>query len=269
MSVFLAAIFGLAVGSFLNSVIFRLEENDSAMRGRSRCRLCREKIPWYYLAPVASFVYLRGRCHACRGRISFQYPLVEIATALIFAAFVSPIGPINQTGQAGPFGPAGQIGFWFVLASVFLVLFVYDFKHQILPDAVLLPALGFVFLSDIFWGSSGGVCSAFCLPGIFSALEAAGVAGGFFLLIFLISRGRWIGGGDVKLGALMGLILGWPLVLVALFSAFVAGGIIGVMLIGLGRKKMDSAISFGPFLIGGTLIALFWGQMLLKIFFYL
>lgn len=268
MFVFWAAVFGLAVGSFLNSVIFRLEENDSALRGRSRCRLCREKIPWYYLAPVASFVYLRGRCHACRGRISFQYPLVEIATALIFAAFINSISPIGQINLIELVELIGKIGFWFALASIFIVLFVYDFKHQILPDVVLLPSLGFVFLADIFWGGAAGACSAFCLPGVFSALEAAGAAGGFFLFIFLISRGRWIGGGDVKLGALLGFILGWPLVLAALFSAFVAGGIIGVALIVLGRKKMDSAISFGPFLIGGAVMALFWGEILLDKFFY-
>lgn len=258
------AALGLIVGSFLNAVIFRLEDGDSALRGRSRCRICRATIPWYYLVPVLSFFYLRRRCYSCGGKISFQYPLVEAGTALVFLGIASQIGPI---GQISPMELIILAGFWFVIFGAFTVLFVYDLKHQLLPDKVLLPLIPLVLAADFLWGRDGA-CSSFCLPDFSSGLLAALVAGGFFLLLFLVSGGRWIGGGDVKLVAVLGLILGWPLMIVALFMAFTSGGIMGLALIAGGWKNMKSAIPFGPFLIGGAAMTLFFGQMLLEKSFY-
>ena len=147
--------------------------------------------------------------------------------------------------------------FWFYIASVLIIIFVYDLKHYIIPDKVLFPAIAITFLYQIF--------TKFDL--IVNFLIAAVIASGFFLTIFLISKGRWMGFGDVKLAVLMGFLLGVPNVMAALFLAFFFGAIISLILLVFHKKKLKSEIPFGPFLILGTFLAMLWGQQIILWYF--
>lgn len=286
---FLVFLLGLVVGSFLNAVIYRLpfdsapvrgsedpsgsrrqgkKSGDSAFRGRSYCPHCKHELAWYDLIPLISFLLLQGKCRYCREKISIQYPLVEISTALIFLLIL-----YTQFLGFGEFSD-----FWYLkllylisfihllylfgIASLLIVLFVYDLRHYILPDRVLFSAIGITFAYHIFlliigeWGLSIGSAVSF-----YNALLSAVGAALFFFSIFMLSKGRAMGFGDVKLALFMGLFLGWPNILVALGVAFFAGALVGVVLIFLKKKGMKSEIPFGPFLIGGTFAALFCGKL--------
>ena len=209
---------GLAVGSFLNVVICRLENKEPIIFGRSHCPKCGAVLKWFDLIPLLSFLLQRGRCRYCHKKISFQYPMVEIFTGAIFLLIFN-----------------FQFSIFNLLIACFLIIiFVYDLKHYIIPDKVIFPA---ILLALVFnW----------------SNILSAVLASGFFLSLVLVSKGKWLGLGDVKLAALMGLILGWPNILLALFLSFLSGAIVGLGLIALGRKSIKSQIPFGPFLSGAT-----------------
>ena len=246
-------VFGLLVGSFLNCLIYRLElkelkgERKSPLKGRSFCPSCKHVLSWYDLIPILSFFYLRGKCRYCGKKISIQYPLVELATALMFLlVFNSSMVQAIELNLL--------FLFYYLLITCFLIIiFVFDLKHFIIPDVVLFPAIVITFLYRVFFSERLSL-SGF----IFSAL----ISGLFFLLIFLISRGKWLGFGDVKLVLFMGLFLGYPQILVGLFLSFFIGAIIGVMLMLLKKKGLKSEVPFGPFLVVGTYIGLFWGQQI-------
>jgi prepilin signal peptidase PulO-like enzyme (type II secretory pathway) len=269
-------IFGLCIGSFLNAVIYRLEENKN-LKGRSFCPHCKHTLFWIDLFPIFSFLFLGGKCRYCHKKISIQYPLVEISTGLIFLLILNRFNVIpSLTGNLGTpqtlwipafAGMTIFLSFLFYIASALIIIFVYDFKHYIIPDKVLFPAIVITFLFRLFgilWipafaGMTGDKVAT--LTNYFFAIL---VGAGFFFLIWLVSKGKWMGFGDVKLAVLMGILLGLPNVLVALFLAFFFGAIIGVMLMIYGKKGLKSEIPFGPFLISGTFIALFWGEQIVQ-----
>lgn len=232
---------GLAIGSFLNVVIFRLGKNKSFFWGRSACPKCNKKIAWFDNLPVISFIWLRGRCRQCQNKISWQYILVELATAIIF------------TWLYFSFGLSVKFLATALFSCFLLVIFVYDLKHRLILDQVTLPAMAFGFLANLYLGL-----------GFWNLILAAVIGSSFFALQFFVSQGRWVGGGDIRLGALMGFMLGWKFLLVALFLAYVGGSIVGLALIGLKRKEMSSAIAFGPFLTLATFITLIYGSSLLS-----
>lgn len=260
-------IFGLAVGSFLNCVIYRLEKKESFLKGRSYCPHCKHKLSWQDLIPLFSFLILRGKCRYCQKKISWQYPLVEITTGLLFVLIFnfqfSPKGdfwlPVGQAifNQFSIFNFQNLIYlcFLFLVSCFLLIIFVYDLKHYIIPNKIIYPLIGITFLYQIFKVLDFGNWN-FILSALF--------ASGFFLAIVLISKGRWMGLGDVKLAFFMGLFLASPNILAALFFAFTIGAIIGVGLILGGKKALKSELPFGPFLILGTLIAFFWGQEIIQ-----
>jgi len=257
MYVFVFA-FGLGVGSFLNAVIYRLEVGDSAFRGRSYCPQCKHTLAWYDLIPLASFVLLGGKCRYCEGKISWQYPIVELSTAAIFTLVFWHLGFEFYLAFGIWTLTFLQMLYLWTIAALLIVLFVYDLKHYILPDKILFPAIASVFVYNFgFWIFDLFRISDFGFR-ILSALAAAA----FFFAIFALSRGRAMGFGDVKLALFMGLFLGWPNVAVAMFAAFLAGAAIGLVLIAAKKKGMKSEIPFGPFLIAGTFAALFWGKLL-------
>src|SRR3989339_597458 len=196
-------IFGLIIGSFINCLIWRLHEKEG-LWNRSYCPKCKHKISWYDNVPVLSFIFLLGKCRNCKEKISYQYPLIELLTAILFAV-------------------------------AFLIQF---------------PISNFS-LSE---GSSTG--ENFLISGI--------IGGSFFLFQFVVSRGRWIGGGDIRLGLLMGFALGWPYILVAIFLAYFMGAIISVGLVAGGKKKWGSKIPLGIFLSTAAIITLFWGDEILN-----
>lgn len=235
-------IFGLMVGSFLNCFICRLESGGSVLRGRSFCPKCNHVLSWQDLIPVFSFFLLDRKCRYCQKAISWQYPLSEAATGLLFL--------LNFYFSGGDFG-------LFILRTIIscflIVIFVYDLKHYIIPDKVVYSAIALSSLGLLLHGGN-------VLNYIYSSFFAAG----FFLFFVLISRGKWMGVGDVKLGFLIGLFLGWPGVLVAFFLAFFFGALVGVGLVFFNKKKMSSEVPFGPFLVFGTFLSLFWGEEIIN-----
>ena len=238
-------IFGLIVGSFLNCVIYRLEEGKSFLKGRSFCPHCKHKLIWQDLIPIFSFLILRGKCRYCQKKISWQYPTIEIATGLLFLSiFIFHFSIFNL-----------------IIACFLIIIFVYDLKHYIIPDKVIYPAI----IIALIFNFQFLIVNEFPIFK-FSILSALGAAA-FFLLIVLISRGKWMGVGDIKLAFLMGLILGFPNILVALFLAFFIGAIMGIGLIATGKKTLKSEVPFGPFLVAGTFLALFWGQDVINWYF--
>jgi len=239
---FFIFLFGLAVGSFLNCIIYRLEVGGSFLRGRSFCPHCKHILNWSDLIPVLSFLILKGKCRYCSQKISWQYPLVEISTGLLF------ISLLNLT-QVRP------VYFYLLLMGCFfIIIFVYDLKHYIIPDKIIYPAIVIAFLYTLRDPVS------LMKPG----LVAAFLASAFFLSIVILSHGKWMGWGDIKLVFLIGLILGFPNILVSLFLAFLIGAIIGLGLIISGKKTLKSEVPFGPFLVTGTFLALFWGEKLIN-----
>jgi len=247
-SVFL---FGLIVGSFLNCVIYRLEIGGNFLKGRSFCPYCKHELAWQDLIPIFSFIWLRGKCRCCQQKISWQYPLVELATGIIFLLIT-----FTSINGSSIFNYLNLIYYW-VISAFLIIIFVYDLKHYIIPDKLIYPAIiiAVIFNFQYLIVREDSV--------LFSALAAVGAAA-FFLFIVLISRGRWMGVGDIKLAFLMGLILGWPNVLVALLLAFYIGAFAGLALIVYGRKKLKSEIPFAPFLVTGTFLALLWGSELIN-----
>lgn len=222
----IAGVFGLATGSFLNVLIDRLPRGKNVITGRSICDHCGRTLRWFELIPLLSFFLQGGKCRRCHAKLSWQYPIVELATGVAFALGASPL-----------------------LFSSLLVIFVADLKYQIIPDSMIL--VGVI-----------GVIGEF---GVVRENVVAGAgAAAFFLLLWIITRGKGMGLGDVKLAFLMGLMLGFPKIVVAAYLAFLTGAVVGVILILLGRKRLKSKIAFGPFLVVGTVIAYIFGDMLIR-----
>jgi len=263
-------LFGLAVGSFLNCVIYRTENGLSFLKGRSFCPRCNHQLSWQDLVPVLSFIFLGGKCRYCKKPISLQYLLVELATGLLFLLIFNYQFPLLRQGFGGQaiFNQYSIISFqnlfylcYLLIVSCFLiVIFVSDLRTYIIPDEVVYGA---ILVSGIWYLVSGIFFQAYTKYYILNTIYSALAAASFFFAIVLISRGRWMGVGDIKLAFFMGLFLGWPNILVALFLAFFIGAIIGVGLILAGRKKLQSEVPFGPFLVTGTFLALFWGQTII------
>ena len=251
-------ILGLIAGSFLNVVICRLKNGEKIVRSRSHCPHCKKKLNWYELIPLISFIIQLGKCRKCKQAISWQYPLVEFFTGLLFlSGFI----------YSAPGGTFSSWQFPYVIYNLFLwivfcfliVIFVYDLKHYLVADKVVYPAIIISLGFNIYLWLSSGQFLVFA-----SAIVAALVAGGIFEAIILISKGKWMGIGDVKIGILMGLILGLPQILVALFLAFLTGAIVSIILLILKKKNLKSEIPFGPFLVLATIISLFFGGVLLN-----
>ncbi len=247
--------FGLIVGSFLNCVIYRLEKEESFLKGRSYCPYCKHGLSWKDLVPLLSFLILKGKCRYCQKQISWQYPLVEISTALLFLSIFNFQFFLLRQGFGGQ--AIFNFIYYLIISSFLIIIFVYDLKHYIIPDEVVYPA---ILVSGIWYIVYGIIFNHLPTYEILHIIYSALGAAAFFLLIVLISRGRWMGVGDIKLAALMGLFLGWPNILVALFLAFFIGAVIGTGLIMSGKKTLKSEVPFGPFLITGTFLALFFGQ---------
>ncbi len=253
-------IFGASVGSFLNCVIYRLAlpnfswKNLGGLRGRSYCPHCRHQLVWLDLIPLLSFFVLEGKCRYCRKKISCQYPLVELFTGSIFL-FITILN-----FKLATYGILNTC-YLLLIACLLIIIFVYDLKHYIIPDKIIYAAIS---VSGIWYLVAGIFLGFYDKYEILNIICSAIGAAVFFLLIVLFSRGRWMGIGDIKLAFFMGLFLGYPAILVALFLAFFFGAIIGIGLIILGKKTLKSEVPFGPFLISGTALAFFWGSSLIN-----
>jgi len=250
-------------------VIYRLEYKKS-LKGRSFCPQCKHTLSWKDLFPVFSFLFLGGKCRYCGKKIAIQYPLVEVATGAIFLLISNFQFSIFNEFLNFSISQFFALSFYFYIASVLIIIFAYDLKHYLIPDKILFPAIIIVFLYRLFENfvivtiienlklEIGNFAS------LGSYMVAAIIASGFFLVIFLASAGQWMGFGDVKLAVLMGLVLGFPNILAALFLAFFLGAVVGLALMAFKKKSLKSEIPFGPFLITGTFLAMFWGQQIVQ-----
>lgn len=236
----LVVLAGIALGSFLNAFVWRFLRQERITDRHSVCVHCHHALAARDLVPVVSFLLLKGRCRYCRRQIPWHYPVVELATgALLLVALLH-------------FG----IGWTFGVAAVFVLgleaLFLLDLRYSILPDAITLPsvvpALALALLLHRSWEEAliGGILGA----GVFFAQHA-------------LSRGTWIGEGDIRLGGVMGIALGWKLVLVALFLAYIAGALVGIVLLLRRKTGLRSHIPFGVFLTAATYVTLLWGDAIL------
>ena len=247
MSYFLIFIFGLIIGSFLNVVICRLKTKESIFFTRSKCPKCGVVLKWYDLIPVLSFLIQKGKCSYCRGKISLQYPIVEIITGLLFLQiFNFKFLILNEFLILNYL----NLFYYFLIISFLIIIFVYDLRHYIIPDKIVFPAI----IIAVIFNLQFLIFNQFLIFK-FSILSALG-AGLFFLSIVLLTKGKGMGLGDVKLAFLMGLILGWPSILIALLISFFPGSIIGICLILFGKKGLKSQIPFGPFLSGATIVVM-------------
>lgn len=239
----IVTILGLAVGSFLNVVIHRLPRKESVVSPGSRCPTCGDALRWYDNLPILSYAALGGRCRGCRERISLRYPIVELVTALLFVVhyFV--------------FGWTPLLAVRLLLAAAMVALFAIDLEHQLLPDAITLP--GIVL---------GLLVSLFLPPGIVDSMIGLLIGGGFLWLVgeayFRYAGEEGMGGGDVKMLAMIGAFLGWKLTILTLLLSSVAGSVTGLTVIALKRGGMKHALPFGTFLALGALAASLWGEQI-------
>jgi leader peptidase (prepilin peptidase)/N-methyltransferase len=242
-----AALMGLGLGSFFNVLIDRLPKGENVIWDRSHCDFCKKTLRWYELIPIISFVFQGGKCRRCNKKLSLKYPIIESLTALGF-------GLVSWHFAYQPWNT--QLA-WFIAFSSFLIIFFIDLEHQIIPDSMVIALL------------LAGIIHIWPMESVqWRPYVASGFIGGlFFLFLWLITRGRGMGFGDVKLVGVMGLLLGYPHIVIALYAAFLTGAIVAVILMIRGSAKMKSRIAFGPFLIVGTFISLFWTDSIVSLWF--
>jgi prepilin signal peptidase PulO-like enzyme (type II secretory pathway) len=230
-------IFGTIIGSFLNVVALRYNTGRS-INGRSACFSCGHKLSWYELVPLFSFIASLGKCRSCKSKISWQYPLVEALTGILFVLLFNY------------FGLTLHLLFWVILVSLLIVIGVYDLRHKIIPDGLvyafsIIALLGHVLLGEFnFWFVAAGII--LFIP---------------FFFLWFISKGKWIGLGDGKLALGFGFALGLVDGISAIVLAFWIGAVVSVLLLAFKGKQLTikSEIPFGPFLILGFLLILFFG----------
>lgn len=244
---------GLCVGSFLNVVLFRTYEGQSVIFGRSKCRTCQNVLEARDLIPVLSYVFLNGRCRGCHSVIAWQYPVIEIVAGLLFVLMYLK----GSWGMSVLLIPQELfvllIRDW-VFVSYLIVIFVYDLRHMLIIDRFTVPAMIFAVLVNLWLG---------VIPA-WSIILGGLVLAFFFWTQFFFSKGTWVGGGDIRMGALMGFMLGLEQGLVALFLSYLLGAIVGAVLLLSGKVDRKTPIPFGTFLTVGTTIALFAGPAILE-----
>ncbi len=246
-----AFVLGSVIGSFLNVCIYRIPAGKSIVSPPSSCPHCGHCIRWFQNVPILSYLFLRGKCAGCGQQISLRYPLVEALTGGLFVLVLYSFG----------LSPATPV-YWLFAAALVVITFI-DLDHQIIPDVISLPGIVVGFLCSFFipW-----------VPWLDSLLGIL-IGGGILFLIawgyeFLTKR-EGMGGGDIKLLAMLGAFLGWKAVFPIVFLASLAGTVIGLPLMVLQKKDSKLALPFGPFLALAAVVYLFWGGAILDWYFHL
>lgn len=253
--VFFLFLFGLCVGSFLNVLIYRLPHNLS-IAGRSFCPKCRKKISWYDNIPILSFILLRGECRSCHSPISFYYPAIELVTGFlfVFTVFFFPDESIKY--QVLSIKYTMELIYYLFIVSALIMIFFTDLKHGIIPDKIIFSS---IFISLFYFLLIHNSLFMIHLLSAFGAFI-------FFLLLFLITKGKGMGFGDVKLAFLMGIILGFPKIIVALYIAFLTGALLSLILVLCRKKGLKDTVPFGPYLVLATLALFFFGDLISNFF---
>ncbi|GMB07465.1 prepilin peptidase [Thermolongibacillus altinsuensis] len=235
---------GLLLGSFFNVVGLRVPKGESIVRPRSHCPSCEQTLTAWELIPVVSYVVQKGKCRGCGVRISPLYPFVELSTAILFT--ISPL----------LVGWSKELVVSWTLISLLMIIFVSDVRYMLIPDKILL-FFAPLFLLERLWLSP--------LAPWWDALAGALVGFGMLFLVAVISKGG-MGGGDIKLFALVGLVLGIKMTLLAFFLSTLYGTIFGLIGMAIGKVKRGQPMPFGPAIVVGTLTAYFFGQSILKLY---
>jgi leader peptidase (prepilin peptidase)/N-methyltransferase len=264
----LILIFGTAVGSFLGVIVDRLSSKEPVWKGRSHCDHCRHTLHFLDLIPVVSFFILGRKCRYCHKQLSWFYPMIELTTGLAFLAAGYTVFHYAGSLIAQPQFQLLLL-YYFSLIGALLVIFFADLRFGIIPFKVVVFALILTILWDIFLPyisfSSLDIRFLGLQTNILAIVLSALGAGGFFFLLFIATKGRGMGFGDVIYAFLMGFTLGFPRVIMGLYIAFVTGAIVSILLVVLKKKKFrGGTIPFGPFLVFGTFVSLLWGSQLLN-----
>lgn len=299
MSVIIAFILGTILGSFVKALADR-SLGFKSFRGRSYCPKCRHKLAWYDLFPVLSYLFLKGKCRYCHRRIPLEYLLTEIILGILIGyLFVQSFGnfqPFDYFDFAQYRFTQGKFSififdllFKIFFITILAILFLTDIKKMFIPDRIVKPAIwigaiallaitlykiGYLYYylsqspigqkllppySDYFQRHALATAQPFLL-----SLLTGALIGGFFYALIIVTRGKGMGGGDVKLGAFIGIMLGFPNALLALILSFIIGAIFSIGLVISGKKHFGQTIPFGPFLVLGSLITLFWGNQIVR-----
>jgi prepilin signal peptidase PulO-like enzyme (type II secretory pathway) len=253
MFVIILVILGLCTGSFVNALTWRLHAKKDWVKGRSECTHCHQALAPADLIPVFSWAWLHGRCRYCHKKID-DNPLVELVLPALFI-FSYVYWPLPWNGEG-----ITLFVFWLIFLVGFMALAVYDLRWLLLPNKIVYPLLVLALLQVL-------LMSLFFHGGM-AKLGAAGLGllidGGLFYGLFQLSKGRWIGGGDVKLGALLGLIVGGPgNALLLLFLASLFGTLVAVPLLATGKAGRTSRLPFGPFLLAAAVVVYLFGSTLI------
>lgn len=247
----ISLVFGLCIGSFLNVCIYRLPESNMFAASRSRCPRCGKTIKFYDNIPVLSYIFLKGRCRHCQAPISFRYPMVELLTG-IFALTLFMKYHLSFEALI-----------YFIFVSALLVITYIDIDHRIIPDIISLPGIPFFFLAsfliqDLTWKDS--------LYGILAG------GGSLFLVAYvysLLTKTEGMGGGDIKLLAMIGACIGWKGALFTIFVSSAVGTVVGIAVMLRTRQNMKLAVPFGPFLAIGAIVYIYFGPRLIYWYFNL
>ncbi|OGE17193.1 hypothetical protein A2858_00620 [Candidatus Daviesbacteria bacterium RIFCSPHIGHO2_01_FULL_36_37] len=286
----LGLLFGLLLGSLAKALADRSVSNKSFW-GRSYCESCKHKLSWYDLFPILSFVFTQGKCRYCQKKISFEYPLVEIITGILISILFYFYLPTNFLTL--PVFPLTILVFDLIFKAfvivVLVIVLITDIKEGLIPDRITYPAIVITFFYLLFISSvkiymlyystinsSIGLyllppqsdyylrhAQDIIVPFLQNILTSLGI-GLFFLSLILATKGRGMGGGDMKLGVFIGLVLGFPLAVISLMLGFLTGAIVGILLLIIGKKKFGQTIPFGPFLSLGAILTIFWGEKILN-----
>ncbi len=260
--------FGAAIGSFLGVIVDRMNSKEPIWKGRSHCDHCRHTLHPLDLIPLLSFFLIGGKCRYCHKKLSVLYPLVEGITGISFVAAAYVV--FGQSFYLIGMLPYQLMAlYYFILLSALITIFFTDLRFGIIPFklvafALMITFVWYLLLHFVPFPSSLAIMLGLPIS-FFSVVGAAFGAGGLFFLLFVMTRGRGMGFGDVVYAFLMGFTLGFPQVILALYIAFLSGAAISLLLVALKKKRLKGGtIPFGPFLVVGTVVCLLWGDQLLN-----
>jgi len=246
IEIILIFILGLVVGSFSNVCIYRIPKNESIIFPASHCPKCRSPIKPLDNIPLLSFILLKGRCRNCKSKISIQYPIVEFLSGLIYLIIYLIYGLSIQTL------------IYIILSSALVIIAFTDLNEEIVPDVISLPGIVIGFIISFFVAYISFINSALGVV----------IGGGIILIIGLagsvIFKKEAMGGGDVKLAAMIGAFLGWRYIIISLFIGFFVGALAGIFLILSKIKSREDTVPFGPFIVLGSFVSLLWGEKIIS-----
>ena len=245
MVIFLIFLIGLFIGSFLEVLADRIPRKENVIKGRSHCEKCKKELGILDLIPVISYLFLKGKCRYCKTKLSVFYPISEIATGLVFSLIYVFLGTQGFI----------WLIYYFVIAASLIVIFLTDLKYGIIPDRILFLSSFFSFLFLLFFQRNLMINHLFSASLSFSFFIAISY------LFYLATKKVSMGGGDIKLAFFLGLVLGFPGIIVCLYLAFLTGAAVSIILISWRKKSFQKdSLPFGPFLILGALISFFFGN---------